>query len=228
MKKILIVLLLLFFVSGCASSSASESGNSGDDIHAVEPVIEEEEDGIDRLYIGNEGKQDGELVIDRGYGYDYDYDVSKLHYEDFEEFYAQIMYEGLPEDKVREPLGNANGVWKYDFVYRYDSSDGGYVFEEIGYADMSVHNYDDPPVRITLHPRYASDGYEVWEESDEQVGYEPFGGGFDEFNNLKLYGNDCVLLLQEFYAWEGREYLLAELWMSEEDVATFMMIRGQE
>ena len=60
------------------------------------------------------------------------------------------------------------------------------------------------------------------------MGYEPFGGGFDENNEIKLIGNNCVLYLKNFYAYEGREYLLADLWISEEETATFMMIRGQE
>ena len=158
--------------------------------------------------------------------FDFD-DVSKLNYEYFDEFYGQLMYEGLPEDRVPEPLKQANGVWKYNIKIRNDSSSGS-LFDEIGYAEMSVNGSSDPPITIILHPRYASDGIEIWPETDGEVGYEPYSGGFDENENIKLIGNNCVLQPEYFYAYEGREYLYGKLWMSEESFGDFMMIRGQE
>ena len=153
------------------------------------------------------------------------FDAGKLSFEYFDEFYAQLMYEGLPEDRTSIPLGNANGIWKYDLKIRRDSSVDGYLFDELGYAEMSVHNSDDPPVKIVLHPRLASEGNETREETDEEVGYEPFGGVFDENNVLKLTGNDCVLVLERYYEWQGKEYLSATMQLSEEESGSFMMIR---
>lgn len=153
------------------------------------------------------------------------FDAGKLSFEYFDEFYAQLMYEGLPEDRVSLPLGNANGIWKYDLKIRRDSSANGYLFDELGYAEMSVHNNDNPPVKIVLHPRLASEGNETREETDEEVGYEPFGGVFDENNVLKLTGNGCVLILERYYEWQGKEYLSATMQLSEEESGSFMMIR---
>ncbi|MBQ2584168.1 MAG: hypothetical protein II568_03230, partial [Erysipelotrichaceae bacterium] len=87
--------------------------------------------------------------------------------------------------------------------------------------------YDREIISLSLHPRLASDGYEVWEESDEEVGYKPFEG-LPENYGIKLIGNDCVLWIGEYYAYEGREYVYGELYMSEENYVVFLMIRGQQ
>ena len=156
-----------------------------------------------------------------------DYDTSKLSFEEFDEFYAQLMYEGLPEDRLNLALGNANGTWKYDLKIRRDSSTDGYIFDEIGFAEMTVDNDADPRIQIALHPRLAKNGDEVYEETDEEAGYEPFGGDFDENRVLKLTGNDSVLVVKKYYQWQGREYLYGTMWFSEEESGDFMMIRGE-
>ena len=69
---------------------------------------------------------------------------------------------------------------------------------------MDAHHLLQDQIRITLHPRLASDGYEVWEESDEEIGYELFAGGFDENDNIRLEGNSCVMMLKYYYAYEGK------------------------
>lgn len=245
--KYTITLLCLLLVTGCSSSQAGDYQNyddneSGDYIIAPEPDEDDEtssipgpaviDDMTEPVFSGPETVlpdiQEDYPQTDLQDLYQSDYDVRKLHFEEFDNLYGQITYEGTPADKVLVPLGNANGVWKYNLKIRDESPSGISYFDELGYAEMSVHNNDDPPVRIILHPRLASDGYESWSETDEEVGYEPFGGRYDENDNLKLTGNDCVLLLKEYYAYEGREYLIAELWMSEEEHADFLMMRGQE
>ncbi len=234
-KPVILTLLILLLCSACSSSSAADygpgtdTGNSSGDF-IIAPQADDDESDPGTATPVEDTIQSDPVIDDQGsYVQNVDpaeFDVSRLHYEDFDEFYGQVMYEGLPDDRVHEPLGNANGVWKYNYKLRNDQSEGS-LFDELGYVEMSVHNENDPPVSIILHPRFASDGFEIYEESDD-VGYEPFGGGFDEDNNIKLTGNNCVLLLKEFYTYEGREYLLAELWLSEEMSATFMMMRGQE
>ena len=240
-NKMIVFMLLLLILCSCSSSAAGTAEHS-DDYSGDFLVIPEAEDdeklpthndsaGISE---GSEGVSDDLWIPDTETEgtdtqdvYDSDFDVSKLRFEDFDNFYGQITYNGLPEGLVRQPLGKANGVWKYNLKFRQDTSDGK-LFDELGYAEMYVHDNDDPPVKIILHPRLASDGYEIWEESDEEIGYEPFAGYYDENNDLKLTGNDCILHLKQYYAYEGREYLIATLWMSEEDFADFLMIRGQE
>lgn len=198
MKKTIAVMLALMLAAGCSSSAAT----------AVNQFPGSSKESFSQSFDSSE------------------YSTDKLHFEDFDSYYGLIGQFGLPEDIVREPLGYANGVWKYSLNLTDGAS--GALFTEIGYAEVSVHNNDEPPVVIVLHPRLAKDDYEVWEESDEAVGYEPFGGGLDDNNNMKLTGNDCVMVLEQFFAYEGREYLTATIWLSEEETASFLLVRGQE
>ena len=91
-----------------------------------------------------------------------------------------------------------------------------------------MQDYDKEQVIIVLHPKYAGDGYELYPETDEGVGYEPFTGGFDENGALKLSGNHVVLYITNYFAWSGREYVMAESWYSEESYGIFLLTRGQQ
>ena len=82
--------------------------------------------------------------------------------------------------------------------------------------------------RVWPDPKYAGDGYELYPETDEGVGYEPFTGGFDENGALKLSGNHVVLYITNYFAWSGREYVMAESWYSEESYGIFLLTRGQQ
>ena len=112
MKKLLICLMfVLLLCSGC-SSSAAESGNaptassrSGDSstaddnkssgfiIHETTPTQTEEA----------KPEQTTDNTSPDPVYTEADFDVSKLSYEDFDELYGQMMYEGIPEDRVATP-----------------------------------------------------------------------------------------------------------------------------
>jgi hypothetical protein len=153
------------------------------------------------------------------------FDVQKLNYEEFDNLYGQITYNGVPEGRESQPLKNANGVWRYNLKKKYDDPSQGYMYDELGYANMYVKGSDDPPIVITLYPRKASDGYEVWEETDESVGYEPFAGNIDEDDIIRLKGNNAIIVPEYYYSYQGKEYLIGKMWMSEEEFADFLMIR---
>ena len=155
-----------------------------------------------------------------------DYDISKLSFEEFDELYGQMMYEGLPEDRTNLAVINASGTWRYNIKIRNNSFGGG-MFDELGYAEMAVSTKSDPRVQIILHPRLVAEGDSTRERTDEEAGYQPFGGDFDENRKLKLTGNDCVLEIKRFYSWNGKEYLIGTMWFSEEESGDFMMIREQ-
>ena len=242
MKKIVMLLLVMLFISGCSSSAAGQShaddtatgnGSSG---FVIEPEPDEDDvsssdtygQGIidtDDLWIPEEG----DSVSDFSDITENDFDVSKLNFEEFDNLYGQVMYEGIPEGRVPEPLKQASGVWRYNLKIRFDSAENGYMFDELGYAVMSVNGSNDPPIVIELHPRLAAyDGYEVYPETDEEVGYEPFKGTLEDDEIIRLYGNDLTLIPEYFYAYEGREYFIAHLYKGDDFFADFMMIRGQE
>ena len=214
---IIILILICFALVGCASSGTAGERNDS-------PVSQAADDGdygqfdepVDPTTDG------GNYVPDEDTPSYYLSDEPK--FEDFD-FYGDITVNGVPEDAYYPSLKYAEGKWEYDLRFRYDTYEG-YYFDEIGYADLSL-DYDKETVIIVLHPWYANDGYETWEESDESVGYEPFEGGFDENDQLKLIGNDCVINLEEYYDYSGREYILGTFWVSEEAYGIFMMTRGQ-
>ena len=117
------------------------------------------------------------------------------------------------------------GEWKYDLWFSFKEPVEKY-FDEIGFADVEL-DYEKEEVVITPHPRFACDGYEITPETDAEVGYEPFKGGF-EGNALKLIGNNAVVYITEYFAYEGREYVIGEIWLSEEMHGDFWMYRGQQ
>ena len=222
MKKILVLLcafMMMICLGACASSQSSqepetisvETPEFGDEQMARSYPFDESLDPYDDY---DQGLEDFE------YG-----DITDLSFADFS-FFEEIMYEGLPEDAYYPALKYAEGTWKYDLRIRYDSSDG-FMFDELGYADLVLDREREVAV-VTLHPRLATDGFEMWQESDEEVGYEPFEGGFDENGALKLIGNYCVMYIECYYAYEGREFILGTIWTSEEDFAYLLMVRGQE
>lgn len=206
MKRTITALLTLMLAAGCAAPATEtkvyDGGNAEDLVITPQP--------------------DESAAADPG-----EFDLSRLSFEEFDEFYGSLPQDGLWDGIIREPLGNANGVWRYNLQFNNVSGGSGMLYE-IGFAEVSVDNNDDPPVVIVLHPRLASDGSEIWEESDQSLHYEAFGGGLDENYNMKLTGNDCVLVLEQFFAYEGREYLMGTLWLSEETTAPFLLIRGQD
>ena len=242
MKKMIMLLLVMLFISGCSSSAAGQShaddtaAGNGSSGFVIEPEPDEGDVSSDTygqtvvdtddLWIPEDDDSGSSDVLDVS---EADFDVSKLNFEEFDNLYGEMMYTGIPEDRVAEPLKQANGVWRYNLKIRFDSAENGYMFDELGYAVMSVNGSNDPPIVIELHPRLAAyDGYEVYPETDEEVGYEPFKGTLEDDEIIRLYGNDLTLIPEYFYAYEGREYFIAHLYKGEEFFADFMMIRGQD
>ncbi|MBQ6478613.1 MAG: hypothetical protein IJI44_04500 [Erysipelotrichaceae bacterium] len=227
MKKHLLILFLLIamILTGCASSAGNTEPVNGTDTIALPEEVETIEDPFSR---NTQGEYDEDVTRDHFHNKDRETvpeSADGLLFEDFD-FYYDIMYDGVPEDAYFPAVKYAEGLWKYDLIFRYDSSTDGYYYEEMGYAELGV-DYDRDQIIITLHPRMANDGYEAWPTSDREVGYEPFAGGFDENDNLRLYGNDAVIDCQYYYAYSGREYFISEIWISEEDFGMLLLTRGQ-
>ena len=229
MKKRLLILfaLICLILAGCTTTGAAQPEESVDDNTIALPA--ETDPASDPFNRNTQGVVDEDVTRDHFHNKDRDTvpkNADGLSFEDFD-FYYDIMYDGVPEEAYFPAVKYAEGLWKYDLIFRYDSSTDGYYYEEMGYAEFGI-DYDREEIIITLHPRMANDGYEAWPTSDEEIGYEPFGGGFDEDDNLRLYGNNAVVDCQYYYAYSGREYFISEIWISEEDFGMLLMTRGQE
>lgn len=149
-------------------------------------------------------------------------EVSPSDFAEFSSFYS----DGIPSDAEYPALKYAEGSWKY-YLDMQDAETGGVRFNEFGLADLSLNRGKETAV-ITLHPRMAGDGYELYPENEEEVGYEPFEGGLDERGALRLAGNDVILYITAYFAWSGREYVMGEIWYSEESSGLFLLTRGQQ
>ena len=224
---LLLILVAVLMLAGCGSSSNSNvrklDPEKGPD--AIEITVSDEPTAFDAtVNTGTANEGDTVELIPQTDRAMFGKKEDDLSFDNFD-FYYDIMSNGIPEDAYYPSLKYAEGQWKYDLIFRYDSSEG-YYYEEIGYADLSL-NYDKETVIIELHPRMANDAVEAWPLSDEEVGYEPFEGGFDENNVLRIIGNNAVINPTDYYASSGREYMIGTLWVSEEDFGTFLLMRGQ-
>ncbi|MBQ6559850.1 MAG: hypothetical protein IJL85_03370 [Erysipelotrichaceae bacterium] len=235
MKKqlILIITLICLILTACGSSQSaagSYAPNQEESIPVSEETLQYDENGP--------FSQSSEAIPepDASAG-DFDNTIGdpqqentpaiqgeELSFEDFD-FYYDIMYYGIPEEAVYPAIKYAEGEWKYNLAFRYDTTQGFY-YDELGYAELDL-DYDKQTMIIQLHPRIGNDGDESWPTDDAEVAYQPFEGGFDENNSLRLYGNDAVIDVRHYYACEGREYFVAEMWISEEEYGIFLMTRGQ-
>ena len=223
MKRIIFLVLLLLCISACASSLKEETGQEKPIEGKTIEIIEPEESVFDKTLSGAEDH--AQITRSHPVVTGQQNTSGDLRYEDFD-FYADILQNGIPEGAFWPQIRYMDGPWKYRLQIGEDPSTDSTYFDELGYADLVI-DYDREIIVVTLHPRLASDGYAVYEESDEDVGYQPFEG-VPEDGCLKLIGNDCVLWIGEYYAYEGREYVYGELYMSEEDYGIFLMTRGQE
>ncbi|MBQ6492763.1 MAG: hypothetical protein IJI92_02735 [Erysipelotrichaceae bacterium] len=225
MKKLLILVAVLFMIvsmTGCSSSEAAGNGNTTD----ITIDTPEADEGAFARTLSDSGSEIP-AESDRYHPFQDTSSSSDLSFEYFD-FFEDLIYSGIPEDAYYPALKYMPGEWKYRIRMIRDNSIDGFIFNEIGYSDLEI-NYDKETVIVVLHPRLASYNYEVYEETDEEVGYTPFEGGF-EGNALKLIdGNQFIIMyLENYYAYEGREYILGTMWMSEEDFCQIVFVRGQD
>ena len=148
-------------------------------------------------------------------------EVNPTDFSDFLDFYE----DGVPEEAVFPSLKSMEGSWKY-YLDRQNLDTEMTEFNEFGIADVSL-NVRKETVKIVLHPRMAGDGYELYPETEEEVGYEPFEGGLQD-NMLVLEGNDVDVYIYNYFAWSGREYVMGEIWYEEGYWGLFLMTRGQQ
>ena len=227
-RRIVILMVLLISLVACSSSSSAASAPSASDNVSILPIVDDSDDdtvtiiGSDDDWVYDAGDEPYPIGdIPQGI----DGDGSELSFEDFA-FYDEVYYQGIPDGAYYPETQYAAGSWRYE-LYVYNQYDYGCSFAELGYADLTIEEYDGTAM-LTLHPRLGNDGFESFPETDEEVGYEPFTGELDEYSGLVLYGNDLELYFSYYYAYEGREYVVASLWSSNDLIAGFLMVRGQD
>lgn len=225
MKKLFICILILMLISGCSTNQAASTPNENSEQEKIEEVtkfddtLKKESQTVSRgLNIEPAEETDPELYTR------YPFNSTDLRFENFDEF--RYFLNAIPEGAVFPIVREMEGEWKYN-IDLYNLPPNYSRFCEIGYADFEI-DYNRELLLITLHPRLAHNGYEMWEESDDEVGYEVFEGGFEDNGTLKFSGNNAIIVIDNYFAYEGREYTTGEIYLSEEVSGYFWMYRGQE
>ena len=217
---ILLITLIALVLAGCSSGAAAPTPVETNDFSNT--IIDTSSDYTAPAdQNGNAFPEYNDTDIPQGID-DFTY-ADEVTFEDFD-FFMDYMYYGAPEDAYYPTLNYADGTWKYNLLFRYDSST--MYYDELGHAEVIINEGSDT-LSIVLHPELGNDGYESWPMTDEDAGYEPFEGGFDENGNLRLSGNYSVLYAERYYASSGREYFIIEIWISEEESGYLLLTRGQ-
>ncbi len=225
MKRLFTCLLLfLLFCSGCSSSSqAGESAHddpapadSGDLISEAQPDDEEASQIIpDDPQIPEEPspmpeepepqtpdvpdvpqgilKPDGDPWFDEF-----------LFYED------DVYYNGLPEGSLLQSAGYINGEWKYCLTFNRTLA-GEERIDEIGLAEVS---FTSDSATLILHPQYIRYGTHVDPENEEEVGYQPFTGTWDN-EYIDVSWNGIFIGLGPYYSFDGKDYVLGNIIVKE-------------
>ncbi len=222
MKRKFLTVIVALFLAGCGSS-ASLRENSGT---LATSILKTKTTAAELRTVNQEmnGTLSAPVSFKKRFGKTVgETEVSPSDFSDFSGFYEN----GVPKDANFPSLRYMEGSWKY-YLDMQDLDTGGVEFNEFGFADVSL-NTEKETVRIVLHPRMAGDGYELYPETEEEVGYEPFEGGFDNNGSLQLLGNDVTMYIPCYFAWSGREYVMGEIWYPEEGYwGLFLLTRGQE
>ncbi len=221
MKKLslmLVSLLMFACLFGCATSEAPAPENTAT-IEKTEPVNGPLARSISDKEISTE--------LSRGTFNPFTSSKKEVDFSDFD-FLEEWMYSGFPEDVYYPYASYMPGEWKYRIFYLRDNSVDGFVFNEIGLADISI-DMESATFYIDLHPRYDQYNDEIEPVTDEDVGFSTFAGTF-EGDGVKLVDQEeeLMIYLYSYFAYEGREYIYSTLYRSEDDYMMLVFTRGQD
>lgn len=122
-------------------------------------------------------------------------------------FYENDVYNnGLPKDAIVQPMGLSNGSWKYCLTFNRTIA-GEERIDEIGLADLTL---DGDNATLILHPQMIRFGTHVEPENEQDVGYQPFTGAWDN-EYIDLSSGDIAIGLGPFYTSQGSEYMLGNI-----------------
>ncbi|MBO7676248.1 MAG: hypothetical protein J6S49_01850 [Erysipelotrichaceae bacterium] len=221
MKKtisfILFCLVALMMITGCASSSTGEETKTIETPQTLD--INKENDVFSKALANKEGTD----LVSRDYGQGLHAADGNPSLEDFN-WFEDLIYSGLPENIYYPKVKYIEGIWKYRIRVRRDSSTDGFWYDEIGVADLSL-DYENVELIINLHPQLGASEYEAWPLTDEEIGYEEFRGGFNDQGGLTLSGNGLLADINEYYEYEGKEYIIGSLYTPQDYVGDFLFLR---
>ena len=148
-----------------------------------------------------------------------------INFNDFINYVHSIIDNPVPANVTFPAVKYIEGSWTYCMIAETQYT--GFDFNEIGYADISL-NYEKETMIIVLHPRIGHSGYEIYPETDDMVNYLPFEGGQRNNGSFVLDDNDGLMMAVNYYYVDGgREFVWADLYLSETEYARVLFFRGQ-
>ena len=148
-----------------------------------------------------------------------------INFNDFINYVHSIIDNPVPANVTFPAVKYIEGSWTYCMIAETQYT--GFDFNEIGYADISL-NYEKETMIIVLHPRIGHSGYEIYPETDDMVNYLPFEGGQRNDGSFVLDDNDGLMMAVNYYYVDGgREFVWADLYLSETEYARVLFFRGQ-
>ena len=122
-------------------------------------------------------------------------------------FYENDVYDnGIPDGAALQSAGYISGQWKYCMTFNR-TTPGEERIDEVGLAEVS---FTEDTATLILHPQYIRYGSHVDPETDEEVGYEPFTGTWDN-EYIDLTGNGSSVGLGPYYSYNGKDYVLGNI-----------------
>ncbi|MBR0451220.1 MAG: zinc ribbon domain-containing protein [Oscillospiraceae bacterium] len=122
-------------------------------------------------------------------------------------FYENDVYDnGIPDGAALQSAGYISGQWKYCMTFNR-TIPGEERIDEVGLAEIS---FTEDTATLILHPQYIRYGTHVDPETDEEVGYEPFTGTWDN-EYIDLMGNGSSVGLGPYYSYNGKDYVLGNI-----------------
>jgi len=127
-------------------------------------------------------------------------------FDDFLFYENDVSKNGIPEGAALQSAGYISGTWKYCMTFNR-AVEGEERIDEVGIAEVS---FTEDTATLILHPQYIRYGSHVEPETDEEVGYEPFTGTWDnEYIDISAQG--LSIGLGPYYSYNGNDYVLGNV-----------------
>ena len=144
-------------------------------------------------------------------------------FNDFMDFVNETLYGSVPDSAEHPAVKYIVGEWTFAIVAKKELL--GADFDELGFADLDL-NLDTGLMTLILHPRILHYEYELYSEDDEEAGYLPFSGFRQDDSSFLLDDNDGLMVsIRNYYEIEGREFVRAKMYVSEDAYADVLLFR---
>ena len=220
MKKLLVLLLIAFMVCGCSTAKTEEGNNTSEII-----VTPTENTGDEGALKANTTKRT--LTFGGSPDRSLSTDITREN-NDFLQLIAYIedvLYGDIPQNADYPAVKYLPGEWIY-CICGYENNFGSH-FYDLGYAELDMELQQDV-MNIELRPRLYWEADEIYPEEDSAEGNPVYSGtrvASDSYYALEdYYGN--ILCVYCYYRYNGMEYVMAELWVSEESYADVLLYRS--